>query len=516
MKNCLADSVLGAPERYSSSQTAVRQTIDTWSLGCVFSIAATWVVLGYQGIGQFSILRERAFKRVIEGQLSHDLQQESTLKGGGDYFHDGKEVLTDVKGWHDVLRSAVRNTDTITSQVLDLVDKDMLIGSAEDRITAKDLCTRLKQISTQIDAAACGAGASDPVPESIMEALLVVDKEAPSRFLDPATPARRRLSGLPRTQSRISDIRLMKTSHRSETFESALGSQSTDDNPPNSYFDVQDHAPVGEVSLANSGLGISPTNAAPQPHRPHKRTLSETHFQTIFQAHEELEKQRWKFGGLELKGPPRDEFLGRHFDKRDIVSLQEFLLLRAQRINTMVANSLKRFLVDNGETMKGFWDEAKFVLETLLMKAVGLDEDGMDLTFTSGSCNVEGQEKGKQFMKAMQRSGAVPIDGMHTDMAKALQEILDNYLMQARRSYPQVKKNLTLIVLTDGIWNGTLDKDKVRRVVVDFCVSLEKIRGKDIRIERPVSIEFIQFGKDKEATVRLRHLDDDLKWDGAP
>jgi hypothetical protein len=337
----LTDSVLGAPERYSSNQRAVRQTIDTWSLGCVFSIAATWVVLGCQGIGQFSILRERAFKRVIEGQNSHNLQQESTLKGGGDYFHDGREVLTDVKSWHGVLRTALRRTDTVTGQVLDLVDKHMLIGSAEDRITAKDLCTHLKQISTHIDA---GAGARDPVPESIMEALLFVDKEAPSRLPDSAISVWSQLSGRPhipsndrRTgKSRISDIQLMKTSHRSEIFESALSSQSKGDNPPNAHFEFQGHKQV-DVSLANSGPSISPTyiahsahllnnSAAPQPHRPHKRMLSETHFQTIFQAHEELEKQRWKFGSLELKGPPKDEFLARHFDKRDIVSLQEFLL----------------------------------------------------------------------------------------------------------------------------------------------------------------------------------------------
>lgn len=341
----MTDSVLGAPERYSSNQTAVRQTIDTWSLGCVFSIAATWVVLGCQGIGQFSILRERAFKRVIEGQNSKNLQKESTLKGGGDYFHDGREVLTDVKSWHGVLRSALRKTDTITDQVLDLVDKHMLIGSAEERITAKDLCTHLKQISTHIDASARGAGARDPIPESIMEALLFVDKEAPSRFADPAISVWSQLSGCPhipsndrRTgKSRMSDIQLMKTSHRSEIFESALGSQSTDDNPSKSYFDFQDHTHVEGVSLANSGRGISPTNAAhpahllnnsaaPQPHRPHKRMLSETRFQTIFQAHEELERQRWKLGSLELKGPLKDEFLARHFDKRDIVSLQEFFL----------------------------------------------------------------------------------------------------------------------------------------------------------------------------------------------
>ncbi|KAF2679078.1 hypothetical protein K458DRAFT_315328, partial [Lentithecium fluviatile CBS 122367] len=46
----------GAPE--VSSEATVHQTIDTWSLGCVFSMAATWVILGYSGVCQYQLVRE--------------------------------------------------------------------------------------------------------------------------------------------------------------------------------------------------------------------------------------------------------------------------------------------------------------------------------------------------------------------------------------------------------------------------------------------------------------------------
>lgn len=165
--------------------------------------------------------------------------------------------------------------------------------------------------------------------------------------------------------------------------------------------------------------------------------------------------------------------------------------------------------------MKNFWDDAKRVLETLLMKARGLDEDGMDLSFTLGSCHVDGRDGERQFMRTMNSDDAIPMDGMHTDMARVLQEILDNYLQPPKKSNSR-NKNLTLIVLTDGIWQGTLDKNLVTKVVVDFCKALEETRGKSIRLERPVSIEFIQFGRDIDATARLRYLDDGLAGEGFP
>jgi hypothetical protein len=339
-----SDLLEGAPERYSSGrQTKVTQKIDTWSLGCVFSIAATWVVLGCQGIGQFSILRQRAFEKAVEGQLSDDARQRSTLQGEGDYFHDGRDVLSEVKSWHEVLRGAVRKTDAITSRVLDLVDEKMLIGNAEHRTKAKSLCADLKEIYAQIDKEASETKAQDSMPKSVMEALFAVDKEAPSRFLEQAMPERGRLSahlrpssGDPRRDRSRTGIKLMKTSHRSETFESTLGSQSGEERSPESQFDGQDDTESVKLQgPTDAGLGISvpyspqadqndhpPDDIPPsEHHRPlHKRTLSETHFQTISEAYEELHSQSWTIAGLKIKKAPKDPFLARHFDKRDIVS----------------------------------------------------------------------------------------------------------------------------------------------------------------------------------------------------
>ena len=158
-----------------------------------------------------------------------------------------------------------------------------------------------------------------------------------------------------------------------------------------------------------------------------------------------------------------------------------------------------------------YWYQASFLLETLVMKAVGQDENGMDLSFTSGSVRVENQKKGYQFVSAMRK--AYPHPQMRTNMKAALENIFSTY-MQEFQGKPLKRKDLTLIVLTDGIWDGMMDKNEVENKVVDF---IEQLRKKsDYLKERSVSIEFIQFGNDTEATYRLRQLDRNPKWRGIP
>lgn len=153
---------------------AVSRAIDIWSLGCVFSIAATWVVFGYYGIRQFNTLRISAINRILQDQTSgSSLQLRGTKLNSGDYFHDGQMPLEDVLHWHDTLRSALRKTDNITSRVLDLVDQRMLVDDPTKRINAKDLCLELNRITTE-----CEAEPRKELPINIMKALLVVEKNA--------------------------------------------------------------------------------------------------------------------------------------------------------------------------------------------------------------------------------------------------------------------------------------------------------------------------------------------------
>jgi hypothetical protein len=164
--------------------------------------------------------------------------------------------------------------------------------------------------------------------------------------------------------------------------------------------------------------------------------------------------------------------------------------------------------------MRNDWFQATFLLETLVMKAKGQDENGMDLYFTIGKSRVNNSNDKSAFIKAMEKERPEP--GMHTDIRIRLGKIFEDYIREATKGTRVNTKvrNLTLIILTDGIWSGTGDKDEVRRNIIRFVKDLTKLVGE--HRNRPVSIEFIQFGDDLDATHRLRSLDDDLKWDGIP
>jgi hypothetical protein len=187
-----------------------------------------------------------------------------------------------------------------------------------------------------------------------------------------------------------------------------------------------------------------------------------------------------------------------------------------------LAHTLKKFLVDNAESMSPHWYKATYLLETLLLKAAGQDEDGMDLSFTSGNISVEGRRGESKFIKAMRDSDARPRQGIRTNMKKPLGEILDDYLQEAiylreqrklKKSVPK-SKNLTLIILTDGMWEGMDDKDGVNDKIITFAKELKGVIG-NLK-DRPVSIEFVQFGDDPDATYRLWRLDNDLEYAGIP
>ena len=171
----------------------------------------------------------------------------------------------------------------------------------------------------------------------------------------------------------------------------------------------------------------------------------------------------------------------------------------------------KKFLVDNAGTMIDYWYQATFLLETLVMKAAGQDEDGMDLVFTGGPRKLESKKKGSKFTNAMKK--AQPVSSTRTDMKAALEDIFSGYMTDFQAK-PHKRKDLTLIVLTDGIWDGMVNKYEVEDKVVHF---IEQLRSKIAYLkDRSVSIEFIQFGDDKDATYRLRQLDEGLKWRGVP
>jgi hypothetical protein len=164
--------------------------------------------------------------------------------------------------------------------------------------------------------------------------------------------------------------------------------------------------------------------------------------------------------------------------------------------------------------MQEYWPQAKYLLETLLMKVEGIDEDGVDLIFTQGSVSATNTKGITKVMTKMDEPEATPMAGVYTDMIASLQNILDDYTLEAQRKgrYMQRLKKMTIVILTDGIWGNTPDKDGVGRSIVGFVKKLEGIIGRRLT-DRSVSFEFIQFGKDLSTTSRFAYLDDKLSDD---
>lgn len=330
-------------------ERAVSQTIDTWSLGCVFSIAATWVVLGHEGVRQFTELRQRAINKIIE-QAGHPNVNRHTLN----FFHNFEEVLPEVKSWHEYLRSVLRKSDIVTSSVLDLVDKEMFVGDASCRIKAADLCERLDRIKSQIQTEATAP------PKAIVEALLEVD-EAPPRSA--TTNTIRQPTETPKTptivgkrqaqKSALLEAPLKMTARRSEYLKSELNNPRELNNSSvlnnsrvsipvsEEYSDIpfiippqtlEAQKPNARLSLpnpqVNTGqilplqatettrrytIGNSPVVARPQNT---SRRPRNTPPQDVFEAREKIKGNFFK----RLRKPVKDELMSKYFKDRDIVS----------------------------------------------------------------------------------------------------------------------------------------------------------------------------------------------------
>jgi len=153
-------------KRPDGTVSEVTQSIDTWSFGCVLSVAATWVVLGFQGVRQYEKLRKLSATNNKDGKTY-------------DRFHDGVEALPEIRRWHDYLRGHLRRSDTMTPHVLRLVENNMLQTDVRDRSQMTGLCQELERLvrmaKTEIDNLDEYAKDTD---KRVLRALLEVEEDA--------------------------------------------------------------------------------------------------------------------------------------------------------------------------------------------------------------------------------------------------------------------------------------------------------------------------------------------------
>ncbi|KAM7190951.1 hypothetical protein V8F33_009184 [Rhypophila sp. PSN 637] len=174
----------GAPEcdpgrLRRGTRTRHTQVIDTWSLGCVLSSVATWVVLGSFAYEQYRDVRRLAIADLLAGDKSNPGLGASKVNG---CFHDGRHVLPAVKSWHKYLVASMRKSDTITGDVLRLVEDQMLLSDPEDRLPPAAVATGLQDIvilARARHAEALRRQETPDIPAETLKALLTLDDTTP-------------------------------------------------------------------------------------------------------------------------------------------------------------------------------------------------------------------------------------------------------------------------------------------------------------------------------------------------
>ena len=111
-------SIYGAPETARKPwahrwHLDVTRLVDIWSIGCIFSEALTWSVLGLVYLDAYQ--RQRA-------------QQD---QNDGPRFHDGQRVLAVVTNQHQECLQSIRQGNILINEIVQLLDRDMLVPSGE-------------------------------------------------------------------------------------------------------------------------------------------------------------------------------------------------------------------------------------------------------------------------------------------------------------------------------------------------------------------------------------------------
>lgn len=275
---------LGAPETYRAnakiekSRLKVRQDVDIWSIGCVYSEVATWV--------------DQGWNKVVEYRRRRLEEMKERTNQSVDSFHDGFAVLGAVKQIHsDIVRNH-RPNDFVTPKVVEkLVNEMLLVRSA--RPDARYLYDMSRRI----------------VDDAHLEL-----KQVPSYPVSP-TPARR------------PPVEPISPASGSRLFSGELygcGPVNPDSRSLNSERSFPNTAPGRGLNSAPGGEGISYSSFHTHPEHLHQHSWSDTAF--TYSASAQVSKKNGPNGSDHNVSRPSQGNNQTETDQRGMFEARETLL----------------------------------------------------------------------------------------------------------------------------------------------------------------------------------------------
>ncbi|XMA09784.1 hypothetical protein WAI453_002575 [Rhynchosporium graminicola] len=590
----------GPPEQCLDHGKLVTQRFDMWSLGCVFSEAATWLLLGCRGVEQFRLVR----KCLENGNMS---SISFTEPRGDDCFHNREDVSKAVVEWHRYLKNSLRSGDSVTGLILDFIEGKMLVYSIRDRTTSRDLVNWLK--NTIATAEKDENLSKYRPPKFFRKAFEAEQRKTAEDWANPPSQALRRTNRYksmryenapsngqdslaydaanihtPLLTSPFPDLQLSKDPGmpRGSTMSSQMtreslavttthGINSNDlhgqdraayrHNDETERFDFWDALLLLEskgwirrrtlqrvseyetqqllsqtVSDSTSSLqsrGKTPLRPVSAPNS----TPRSSRTQSMGSALRDLFSSRSKTQKYATTSPSHGEQSVTPKTSRHPLSVQAHRRITSDMTSHSKVDMNYRtsdfdqfldkrdivFLLNNGSTMGDHWPRARDLVAVLVALLHGQDDNGLELYFTSSKKPFGPFVEPREFVDTID----LPINkprvsqqaddcdeqgfiGVKNGSADNIKEVLFHILdLVGKASYA---RKLTLIIFTDGIWKGVEEKETVADGI-SHHITMWADRNKDLKElmkVRGLSLQFVQFGNDPDATAMLEDMDNHL------
>ncbi|KAI8226932.1 hypothetical protein K4K54_003323 [Colletotrichum sp. SAR 10_86] len=435
--------------------------------------------------------------------------------------------------WHQYLRETARQNDAYSGAVLDMVDQHMLIDG-DSRWSAKRVFNEFSKIMSI-------KAPKSKVSQELQRLLDNIDLQVEVNYdhhsgiirPDPENLSKR-IVPIPGPDPPDANIEFESWNQLLEQkiLPVAQRSQNRTGSPSQSRRDMPEFTTQDSGITNNPGTWESSNQSSSEKPNESSGGAPTRDPMTVWTVRDELERNAmsWKpslSSFSALVGKSQVSIRGKATSNKETEKLDSRLKQEFKGRDIV-------FLVDNGTTMKHHWKQATDLLEVLVWRSLGYDDNGVEIRFTDPDTSSKAKVKEsrsqtvRQFTEAMKLATPNTSNRIKTNILPALERIVNDYTtgMTSAKSKPRKK---SIIVLTDGIWEGmnieyTLDVHlkSTFQVLRDLHGDLPYITAgysgdrEDISVIRPITIQFVQFGNDPNATARLRRLDDDMKRYGCP
>ncbi|KAG8532869.1 uncharacterized protein KY384_002747 [Bacidia gigantensis] len=507
--------------------SAVEQTIDLWSLGCIYSVVATWVANGSDMVAEYRQKR----------------QEEISIQYGipdSDCFYREREVLKVVGKRHKDAIADLRPRDFVTKSVLNMLVDNML-QEPQGRLNSKQVLFRSTKIIAKAKIAmeklkktsrtdsyrgeheerlSSPNWSASPSPSgSIHEDQKLT--EAHSRHPSQGIGAVERMIGANEGSSSQ-----RKISSRDVHFEQPNHVHQPDDKVRTLTRPHRDNVPTLDISSA-SGLLSRPQDEITSRDRGRIDGMLDTSSQRATPYGPFMSNGQIPLGGaggharssiqsvLSRATPELDHKISK-FHSHDPfaqLTLEQGLDWKLRRENSQNTDSLNEVLLGilrgRDHSMAQYRDKVRRVLELLSYIAAWFDPNRIEVYYSTSLEKSRPRTNAEVLAVFDQKafSGVPDFKSRFSDIILDYQRKLpEKHRFKAfwDPSRPkQGPRKLSFIILTDGVWRPKCDLTASIRALIS---KLEKHEFTNSQI----GIQFVRFGDDEREQGRLQMLDSGL------